>query len=511
MSPLTRSKRRKQGIETRALGEAEKSRKASINNVHYELLADIFQRVLFQTGISESSQEQLVNLMLVCQQWRNMALNTTQLWCELAFDVVGTRSEEEEIIRRCMLWFSRAKTLPLSIDIFFRRYKPSVMGPAFIEGDVHLKKEKLWDYLAGIPQLHRIRLCGPAVSCINEWFVRPRSALQYLIIEACLDVESVDMSGFRYRRYMDVAHAETMCVEDITRRGWPSTRPTTLTILSLHARVSSFFVLCLLEESPLLETCDLDMHPSLPPPASSVGYQGPAHNAVQGNFMHVPAFNPNLGNPFHGEPMLWSKLRGSNDVVPPKLRYLKLFNVIGDEQEGQDELARFLRTPKLRQLQLSNYCAEITHFFEKCFSGLELTLRNMDLRYLNIADNQLLNILRNYPNLSALTLHRLECLNGSFLDALQLDGSHSILSRLRTLDIYGNWKCFSDMALVRFIKDRAKSWKLNTAHGGTRTLEWALFKGWLFPELYVRYDAFNLSTKLLRTVKVEKVDAVNQE
>ena len=37
-------------------------------------------------------------------------------------------------------------------------------------------------------------------------------------------------------------------------------------------------------------------------------------------------------------------------------------------------------------------------------------------------------------------------------------------------------------------------------------MEWALFQDWLFPELFVRYDEFDPSVKLLRTERVDLSD-----
>ncbi|KAJ3513741.1 hypothetical protein NMY22_g14952 [Coprinellus aureogranulatus] len=485
MPPTTRSKRRKQTSEAQAQEHAEKLRKSSTCVLHYELLAEIFQLVLFQHGASESGQEELVNLMLVCHQWRNVALNTPRLWSQVAFDLVGTRSEEDDIIRRCKLWFSRAKSLPLSIDVFHRRDSPSLMGPIFVEDDYYPNKDKLWDYLSSVPQLHRVRLTGGSVSCVYSWFGRPRRNLKNLVIDISHGRGESGMFGATISRSADILNGETICVDSITRLGLPSNRPNALTTLTLRARVSTFFVLCLLEESPLLQTCELDLYPNYSP-------------RLDPDAWPVLLFQP------QDAPLQWAKLRKNTEVVLHNLQDFKLFNVIQEQPIGSEELAGYLRIPKLRKLQLSNYDADLGPFFEKCLSGSRSTLKSLDLRHLSTADQPLLNILRGFPNIEGLTLYRLESFSGALFDDLQLDEHIPILPRLHHLDIAGNWKHFDDMALVRFVKSRGRSWKRDTwQNAALRKLEWALFQDWLYPELYVRYDAFDPSVKLLRTVKVD--------
>ena len=189
MSPLTRSKRRKQISEDEALGGSRIPRDAPVCMLHYELLAEVFQRVLFGgCSTSEADQEELVNLTLTCRRWRNVAINTPRFWSRIAFDLVGTRSEEEDIIRRCNIWFPRAKPLPLSVDIFLRQNTPSLMGPHFVQGDFHASRDKLWDYLSHLPRLNTMRLRTPNVSYIADWFAQPRnSCLKHIAIDISPD------------------------------------------------------------------------------------------------------------------------------------------------------------------------------------------------------------------------------------------------------------------------------------------------------------------------------------
>ncbi|KAJ3543470.1 hypothetical protein NMY22_g3131 [Coprinellus aureogranulatus] len=486
MSPTTRSKRRKQIAETQVHEHVKRPVKSSTCVLHYELLAEIFQLVLFQHGASEIGQEELVNLMLVCHQWRNVALNTPRLWSQVAFDLVGTRSEEDDIIRRCKLWFSRAKSLPLSIDVFHRRDSPSLMGPIFVEDDYYPNKDKLWDYLSSVPQLHRVRLTGGSVSCVYGWFGRPRRNLKHLVIDISHGRDEDGTFSAMISRSAEVVNGEAVCVDSITRQGLPLNRPNALTTLTLSAGVSTFFVLCLLEESPLLQTCELDLYPNYCPRQDS-------------DTLPILLFQP-----LQDAPLRWSTLRRNAEVVLHNLREFKLSNVIQERPNGPEELADYLRIPKLRKLQLSNYDADLGPFFEKCLSGSRSTLKSLDLRHLSTADQPLLNILRGFPSIEGLTLYRLESFAGTLFDDLQLDEHIPILPNLHHLDIAGNWKHFDDMALVRFVRSRGRSWKRDTwRDAALRKLEWALFQDWLYPELFVRYDAFDPSVKLLRTVKVD--------
>lgn len=299
--------------------------------------------------------------------------------------------------------------------------------------------------------------------------MRSWRAQQQLVIHVFSDAD--DVGGQMHRLTQDAGVLDTVLRADVTSSKVLPSGTNSLTSLSLHARMSTAFVLRLLEESPALETCEIDLEQCY-------------HHLGERDAMH------------------WTRFRGGVKVVLPKLRTLKIYNA----GRGQDDLAHFVRVPNLCKLRLYKYSADVGLFLETCVAGSRSTLKHIDLRLAAMEDDRLLGALRQYPNISTLTLYCLERFDGSFLDALQLDENQSLLSKLRSLDIKGEWDEFDTLALVRFIKRRGTSWKRTAPTEEAKTLELASFEDVYTPKRYVRYDASEPKTKLMRTVVVGKAD-----
>ncbi|TEB23174.1 hypothetical protein FA13DRAFT_1818592 [Coprinellus micaceus] len=485
MSRLTRSKRRKQASESQSIEPPQFAvlEALTICSLHYyEILADIFQRVLENTAPAETDQDDLVSPMVVCKHWRAVALSTLRLWSTLAVDVLGRGAQEQDDIIDAASYGFPGRRL---VYVFIRGWDvPFVNQHGKIPGQPESHDlQELWEYFAGLSNLAFLRLCGLELIHFRDWFLQPVTSLSQLIIDVSKAPASIPSA--RDMMYTDYDNTQVAIGNNISIMRSAAISNAVdqlhrLKSLTLHVYVASSFVLSLLEESPLLESFDLDLHPK--------GYR-----TIQDN----------------SDPTL--KRVRANAVVLSHLRDLKLAHITEQEQ-----VLEYMRAPRLRKL-CDAAAAEPPWVFFSNNRGFSFFPNNNPPADARLDDRNLLEFLRVYPNVQSLTMDRLDCVTGSAFDDLQLLEYSSLLAKLRNLHISGNWKTFSQDALVRFIRMRGKKGFVKARGGGSgdgegggaaqRTLEWAYFRDWLYPELFVRYDAFDCSAKLLR---VEEVDLYNR-
>ncbi|KAJ3541598.1 hypothetical protein NMY22_g3828 [Coprinellus aureogranulatus] len=446
-----------------------------INNLHYEILGEVFRLSL--SDLQPRVQGELYQLMVVCQQWKDVCLSTHHLWSSLSFYLSGEEAEEQEVIRRCKLWFSRAGGLGLCVDLFIQGwdYHNRVNGLPVLD-----KLKDLWSYLASLSRLRSIHLRGFELVSISDWFNQSWPPLTNLVI----DVSKRSIPQFGLGRALQdydntaITTANYMLSALKCNAIGNSMGLRNLTSLTLHAYLSAYFVLALVEEAQGLKVLDVDLHPK--------GYRSPLETGEENK-------------------AVWKKLQEGKTISLPGLRDVRLANIT-----GQEELVEHLRIPQCQILSVNDPGISSLTPLQECLQGSSTTLEQVRLRLLQVDDNRLLGFLRDYPCIDTLALHRLERVDGSFLADLSLDENAVVLRKLRSFDIKGNWKRFNTDALVRFIKSKGVTFRAKALKREDKavdldgSLEWLLFQDWLYPELFVRYDAHDTSVKLLRTVKVDK-------
>ncbi|KAJ3500597.1 hypothetical protein NMY22_g19210 [Coprinellus aureogranulatus] len=457
-STLQTPSQRPRGEETSGNTLFEHSRpRLGMNGLHYEILGEIFRLSL--SARLQIVQDEVYQFMLVCRNFRGACLSTPRLWTGVAFNLLhGTKAEEQKAIRRCKMCWDYQKP---------KNGLPTLTRPA-----------RLWNYLASLPRLSTIRLRSREIVSIFEWFYCSWNPLTDLTIDASKQSITAPPPRNVFAEYGDVASATA---DDMLTK-WKSNAVGegmglgNLTTLTLHAYISTYFLLSVLEETPALESLDVDLNPN-------------------GCRSHLVL----------NEGVRWKTGQSDKVISLLRLRELKIANVTQKE-----EVLECLRVPHCQRLRVQDMNSHFLPLLIQCLEGSGVTLKQLELRFINVINYHLLRFLRNFPCIHALTLHRLELVNGSFLDDLALDGNHQVLHRLKSLDIAGNWKQFDTTALVRFIKSKGVTFRARALKGEDDavdpdgSLEWALFQDSLYPELFVRYEAHGASAKLLRTVKVNK-------
>ncbi|TEB23179.1 hypothetical protein FA13DRAFT_1798290 [Coprinellus micaceus] len=241
--------------------ESSKFKQAAIatDRFPYEVLEDIFRRALRDSlGTSEGDQQELMNVMLVCRHWCGAAVSTPQLWRRFAFDIPGHNSEEE-LVRRCKLWFSRAAGFTLGVKLFMQGWTLDER----MEGDLAIPT-KLWEYLANVPQLRSLSLKEQEILSVFELLNHSWGYLEHLSIDFSKITTPERMHRNTFIDSDHVSRATANCMwaaRSITVDFNAAPQQNNLATLTLHAYVSSFFALLFLEESPSLQKLDLNLHP----------------------------------------------------------------------------------------------------------------------------------------------------------------------------------------------------------------------------------------------------------
>ncbi|TEB24100.1 hypothetical protein FA13DRAFT_1777998 [Coprinellus micaceus] len=413
--------------------ESSKFKQAAIatDRFPYEVLGDIFRRALRDSlGTSEGDQQELMNVMLVCRHWCGAAIvhlpdvNASvfrdqyhslpstlsrgaqpahqprqqpapeqvqcgllhQLWRRFAFDIPGHNSEEE-LVRRCKLWFSRAAGFTLGVKLFMQGWTLDER----MEGDLAIPT-KLWEYLANVPQLRSLSLKEQEILSVFELLNHSWGYLEHLSIDFSKIATPERMHRNTFIDSDHVSRATANCMwaaRSITVDFNAAPQQNNLATLTLHAYVSSFFALSFLEESPSLQKLDLNLHPK--------GYR--------------------WEQPEDEHAIMWKDVQRRKRISLPKLHDLALSNLTAGRRPTSLE-------------------------------GSTSTLKRLNIRDLDIDDWGLLELLRNYPLIRSLTLYRLEHVDGPLFDELLLYENCGVLTMLHSLDIAGNWKEFDTEALV---------------------------------------------------------------
>jgi hypothetical protein len=207
--------------------------------------------------------------------------------------------------------------------------------------------QELWEYFAGLSNLAFLRLCGLELIHFRDWFLQPVTSLSQLIIDVSKATASIPSArDMMYTDYdnTQVAIGNNISIMRTAAIGNAVDQLHRLKSLTLHVYVASSFVLSLLEESPLLESFDLDLHPK--------GYR-----TIQDN----------------SDPTL--KRVRANAVVPSHLRDLKLAHITEQEQ-----VLEYMRAPRLRKLCVTDLRTRLSPLIHSCIEGSYRTLQQLNLR-----------------------------------------------------------------------------------------------------------------------------------